>query len=147
MTFRLAVLFPEVGVDFPISYKVNQLLLDKLIDKLPKEQQQVIVDNKSFSLGVIISTRKSKTDLSIQGPSISKKYKMVDYTIWIPYLKVIKSSSLLETYLDFISEGIILVFEDLGRDNKKLISKIVGAVKKQVLTNPSYQYNPEDDEW
>lgn len=147
MTFRLGVIFPEVGVDFPISFKVNQFLLDKLIADLPKECQRVEVDGKPFSLGVVISTRKNKTDLSIQGPSVSRKHKMVDYTIWIPFQKVIKSSNVLKTYLDYISEGIVLVFEELNYDNKKLILKIITEVKKEVLTKSSYQYSPEEDEW
>jgi len=48
---------------------------------------------------MIVSTRKNATDLSIQGPSISKKYKMVDYAIWIPFAKVIESDNILFTYL------------------------------------------------
>jgi len=130
MSFRTASIFSEVGVDFPISYKVNQLLLDRLVKKLQKENQEVNVKGEFFSLGVIVSTRKNVTDLSFQGPSISKKYKMVDYTIWMPFAKVIESDNILFAYLDYLCQGISLVMKECGYPTAA-ISKIFEETKKR----------------
>ncbi|AYB34300.1 hypothetical protein D4L85_28630 [Chryseolinea soli] len=92
----------------------------------------------------MISTKKSKTDLSIQGPSISKKHKMVDYTLWIPYEKVIGSENVLSSYLDCVCEGIILVFREYQYESS-IVTKIFSDIKRKVLNNPEYEYRKEDD--
>jgi len=51
MSFRTASSFSEVGIDFPISYKVNKLLLDRLVKKLPRENQEVDVKGDAFRWG------------------------------------------------------------------------------------------------
>ncbi|HEY5750637.1 MAG TPA: hypothetical protein VIU12_31460 [Chryseolinea sp.] len=144
MSFGYGTIYMEEGVVFPISYKIGDLIIDEMQARLPKESQQVVVKGEPFSLGVVISTKKSKTELSIQGPSISKKYKMVDYTLWIPYEKVIKSKNIPNAYLDCVCEGIILVFKEYQYDSS-IVTKIFSDIKKEVLNNPEYEYRKEDD--
>jgi hypothetical protein len=53
-----------------------------------------------YSIGFYISTKKGTEKLNYFGPSISKKMKIVDYTMFIP--DEIKN---LENYLDTVFEG------------------------------------------
>ena len=84
--------------------------------------------------------------ISIQGPSFSKKYKMVDYTLWLPFSKIVMSQNILETYLDFVTEGLLAVFHKHEYPTD-IIVKVMNEVKSEVLNNPAYEYSEGADKW
>jgi len=146
MSFRSASIFPEVGITFPISGKVSQLVLDKLIANLPVENQEVIRKGESYSLGIVVSTGEDVAELSVLGPSISKKYKMIDYAVWIPYRKVIESENVLMSYIDYLYQGIVIVLKKYDYPTA-VVAEIFEDVKREVNDNPEYKYNLERDGW
>lgn len=82
--------------------------------------------------------------MSIQGPSFSKKYKMADYTLWLPYSKITDSQNTLEAYLDFLTAGLQAVFHRHEYPTG-VLTEVMNEVKSQVLNNPAYEYS--EDEW
>src|SRR5688572_23729096 len=62
-----------------------------------------------FSLGVIVVTKMGVAEIDIKGPSISKKHKVVDYSIFLP--ETIKD---IEQYLDFVFTGLASILEKYG---------------------------------
>jgi hypothetical protein len=146
MAFNISSLYVEVDISFPISHKVDQLILDKMISNLPRENQQIVKNGQAYDLGVIVSTKKQIIEMSIQGPSFSKKYKMVDYTLWLPYSKIIKAQNILEAYLDFVTMALQAVFQRNAYPTD-IIKKVMNEVKSEVLDNPDYEYSEKADGW
>ncbi|UBM60816.1 hypothetical protein LAG90_09225 [Marinilongibacter aquaticus] len=56
---------------------------------------------KGFSIGFMVTRKKGTDNLTIKGPSISKKLQIVDYTIFLP-----DEITDLNHYIDLVFEGI-----------------------------------------
>lgn len=70
-----------------------------------------------FDLGFIVVTKKGISKLEVHGPSISKKSKLVDYSIFLPEIL----SDLLQ-YIDLIFEGFNQVVSNFGVDGDSIMS-------------------------
>lgn len=59
------------------------------------------------SLGLIVATKEGVTDLNVKGPTISKKSKTVDYSIFIP-----QDINDMTMYLDNIFKGLNIILKN-----------------------------------
>lgn len=83
----------------------NFLLWTSFLEKYPE-----------YDLGFIITTKKGVEELHIKGPSISKRHKMVDYTIWLPDIDYS-----LGQYIDFVFEGIFIALKNYNVEENEII--------------------------
>lgn len=138
MEFSISSIFPEPGISFKVSYKVKKLIAnlikDNIVNKVEFEHKY-----KGFRLGIIISTESSRKAFEVKGPDISKRFRTVDYAVWIPYSEVVNSENMLEIYIDYVFKGIQEVFfkEQIEGIN---LNKIKTLIKDEVLNNVDYAY-------
>lgn len=124
--------------NFDISNKVLSLIIVKL-NTLIIPSELFNKKYEGYQLVLINSSRRQFEILTIKGPSVSKKYKCVEYVIYIPYLEVLNSENYLESFLNFYEQGVIEVLSKYQID----LSKVPDAfkeIKKEVLGNPDYRY-------
>ena len=69
-----------------------------------------------YSIGFIVVTKIGTTEWAVKGPSISKKMKIIDYSIFLP-----DTEYDLNLYVDFIFEGIFIALRKYKIDNESLI--------------------------
>lgn len=135
MHITVAGAYPEVGINFPISYKFNKLLREAIHS--PEEDfsdafQKVY--GKEYSLGIILSAKEDTLDLIIKGPSISKRYKAVDYVLYIPFCIIHSQADFFINYVNFVCDGIKSILEKYSQSESmyhKIYSFREEALKKE----------------
>jgi hypothetical protein len=107
---NVSSIYPEAGVTFPISYRFMQLLKEELA-QLAQQHLSVFQTayGQDYTLGIILSASSDAVNLEIMGPSISKRYKVVDYVLRIPFGIVEEVETLYSRYVFFVCQGIATV--------------------------------------
>ena len=115
----------------PILYLSYLNLTPGLTNQFSDESHQVVIRllRKEFSswsgffskypdfdLGFIVVTKKNNQDLIVRGPAVSKKEKLIDYSIFLP--EVLPD---LSQYLDLIFEGFSKVVSNFGVDRNNIM--------------------------
>ncbi|TGE20926.1 hypothetical protein [Hymenobacter metallicola] len=112
ISIKVSAIYPEAGVNFPISYLFMRLLREQLAHLEP--QQHVVFQAKyglDFTLGIILSAKSNTSQLEIKGPSSSKKYKVVDYVLYIPFVIAEEAETFYSQYVSFVCTGVSTVLE------------------------------------
>ena len=109
-SINVSSIYPEAGVTFPISYRFMQLLKEELA-QLAQQHLSVFQTayGQDYTLGIILSASSDAVNLEIMGPSISKRYKVVDYVLRIPFGIVEEVETLYSRYVFFVCQGIATV--------------------------------------
>jgi hypothetical protein len=109
-SINVSSIYPEAGVTFPISYRFMQLLKEELA-QLAQQHFSVFQTayGQDYTLGIILSASSADVKLEIRGPSISKRYKVVDYVLRIPFGIVEEAETLYSRYVFFVCQGIATV--------------------------------------
>lgn len=81
-----------------------------------------------YSLGLIVATKAGIVDLNVKGPTISKKSKTVDYSIFIP--QDIKD---MNTYLDSVFEGLNIILKKYNITETDTFKKDLESVYKTLI--------------
>ena len=84
-----------------------------------------------YDLGFIITTKIGVDELFVKGPSISKKMKVVDYTIFLP--NIIND---IEQYVNLVFEGINIVLKKYNIDGNNIIA--IREICKEELNLSAY---------
>ena len=112
-------------------------MYDKHYDTIYEPLKSILVNNrnlwgndtnkyKDFKLTFYIVTKKGVDDLYTKGPSVSKKYLTVDYSIFLP--DEIKD---LNHYIDLVFEGVGIVLQKYGVQNSA-IEEMKNECKKEL---------------
>ena len=137
MKFRFSAIFSQVGVSFKISHKVIKLIWNEL------EEQVALSDffvkkHKDYTLVFIYSARE-QNDFSIMGATISKRYKVVEYVINMPYKEIQSDPKVYDVFLTYLEKGIREIFAMYDIEQCELTS-IFKNVREKVIDNPDYLY-------
>lgn len=133
-SINVSGIYPEAGVNFPISYLFMRLLREQLAQIEP--QHHAVLQAKyglDFTLGIILSAKTGTSQVEIKGPSISKKYKVVDYVLYIPFAIAEEAETFYSQYVSFVCTGVATVLEkfmDAGVV-KEAVAKFKGCALEQ----------------
>lgn len=130
-------IYAEVGYSFEISHKIYKLIDEKL-NQIIKPDGIFKTKYQGYQLVFITSTRSDLKELLIMGPTISRRYKVVEYVLYIPYYPVINSENYLKTFLDYYEDGVKKVLEIVKIDSTPIAS-IFADIKGEVVDNPFYE--------
>jgi hypothetical protein len=137
MKFRFSAIFSQVGISFDISHKVVKLIWNEI------EEKVILSDfykekHKDYTLVFIYSARE-QNDYAIMGATISKRYKVVEYIIYMPYKEIQSDPKVYDVFLTYIEKGIREIFEMYDIEQCEL-TPIFQNVRKKVINNPDYLY-------
>ncbi|WP_459394508.1 hypothetical protein [Paenibacillus sp. CAU 1782] len=94
-------------------------------------------------MNLIVSTKSDQQEVRIKGPDISKKYKEIDWGLWLPYNQITSSADPLKTYLYYYFEAVYLVLEQYNVPYE-LVTKVRLLVEEEVLNNDEYLFSEEE---
>jgi hypothetical protein len=135
MKFRFSAIFSQVGVSFNISHKVIKLIWNELEDKIALSDF-FEKKHKDFTLVFIYSARE-QNDFTVMGATISKRYKVVEYVINMPYQEIRSDPKMYDVFLGYMERGIREIFEMYGIEQREL-TPIFQNVREKVIGNPDY---------
>jgi hypothetical protein len=120
MVANFGQIYIEAGVDFPFSYHA-QILLSNSISPLLEVSPKFLANyGKGFELMFNISAKRRLSDNEIKGPTVFKKTKDVEYTIFLPYDVIRRAKDEHRLALGFIFKGVYSVLESIDVDTTEV---------------------------
>ena len=141
MKIYVSQIYIQVGVSFPFSHHMQLWLgeqLSTMITITPEFRQTYGVD---FDLIVQISARKGLVQNEIKGPTVFKKTKDVEYTIFLPYDVIARAENGCGTASTFILDGIQAVLTAAHLDAGDLAVRRDSFIK-HICTEPAMLKGP-----
>ncbi|KGN79350.1 hypothetical protein HW49_06255 [Porphyromonadaceae bacterium COT-184 OH4590] len=135
MKFRIGAIFSDVGISFKISHKVVKLIWNDLEKEINLSDEYNKV-HKDYTLVFLYSARESN-DFFVTKPTISKRYKIVEYVIYMPYKEIQKDTDIYNVFLCYMEKGIRNVFEQYNI-NQNQIDDIFSKIRMKVIGNKEY---------
>ena len=134
--------YNEVGYSFNISHKVNNLIRDKVIEKIIEPNELDKKDNDWY-LNLSVATDSNTKELEVRGPDIRKRAKFIDFGLWLPHDAINKSDYPLKEYIKYYFLALKQVFRNYNIPEEKF-DPIQKFVEKEVLNNNEYEYTDEE---
>ncbi|UTC66573.1 MULTISPECIES: hypothetical protein [unclassified Treponema] len=135
MKFRIGAIFSDVGISFKISHKVVKLIWNDLEKEINLSDEYNKV-HKDYTLVFLYSARESN-DFFVTNPTISKRYKVVEYVIYMPYKEIQKDTDIYNIFLHYMEKGIRNIFEQYNI-NQYQIDDIFSKIRMKVIGNKEY---------
>jgi hypothetical protein len=137
MKFSFSAIFSQVGISFDISHKVIKLIWNELEEKVALSDS-FAKKHKDYTLVFMYSARE-QNDYAIMCPIISKRYKVVEYVIKMPYKEIQSDPKVYDIFLTYMEKGIREIFEMYDIKQSEL-TPIFQNVREKVIGNPDYLY-------
>jgi len=136
MYIELSEIYAEVGINFPLSYRFGKLLMKKLQLIAPEVTARLKqMYGAGYGFWIILSSRKNVTSFEIKGPSVSKRHKEVEYTVFITH-DIAGRDSFLQDYLALLIPALQTVFAPVADGEK--VTAILKEFAEEVLQNEAY---------
>ncbi|KEZ47965.1 hypothetical protein [Metabacillus indicus] len=144
MYITVSRLYDEVGTYFPISYKVGNLIIHEINEKITGPYKLDLV-NKDQLINLMVTTNRATTELEVRGPDYYRKDDIKVWALCLPYYRITEAPDVIEAYLDYFFLG---AFEVLKKYNVKLkdIEHVRDVIKKTIKTSPeNFLYDEEKE--
>ncbi len=123
MKVWFAQFYIEVGIRFPFTH-VFQLYLSTEITALVEPSPKFInIYGSDFELMFRIGAKKSIEQNEIRGPTVFRKAKDVEYTIFLPFDAIQRDPDVLRSAVTFVLNGACAVLESLEIDTSKIVQR------------------------
>jgi hypothetical protein len=128
-------IYIEAGVDFPFSHVCQALLSKQFTALVVPSTTFVKTYGSDFELMFNVSAKTFIQDNEIRGPTVFRKAKDVEYTIFLPFDVISKSTDVPRTALLFLFRGACSVLESLGIETAKIMEK-QGSLIERICADP-----------
>src|SRR5262249_42555215 len=133
----------EAGAVFPFSHHFQRRLsheITALVQPSPKFTETYGAD---FEVMFRISAKHDLDDNEVRGPTVFKKKKDIEYTVFLPFDKIMNHADAPRHVLVFLFRGVYDVFDKLEIDKTNLLEaeqSLIGAICSDpaMLAEPSW---------
>lgn len=111
------------GVCFPWSYRFQQKLSDEISSMVSSDDAFSERFGLEWDLAFYISAKQEIQDVEVRGPSIWKKGRSVEFTLFLPFDLIPRGDGFASPALEFLCDGIQRVFDQIGLKADELGSR------------------------
>jgi len=124
MNVFVSQIYIEPGVNFPFSSAFQRWISGEFSKLVSLSETFIKTYSEDFKLIFRLSAKPNITESQIRGPTVFKKTKDVEFTIFLPYYtgRYGTRESYRQPLSDFL-ESSVVVFETLGIDGSKITEK------------------------
>ena len=130
----------EVGYEFLISHKVDNLIINLLSEKIIIPYKLDAIDEEIF-LNLQVSTDSKCSRIDVVKPD-SVNDEFLTWKMWLPYKQIVESGNYLDEYLNCFFDAATQVFTEYGVDVQDVLA-VKEIIKTEVLDNSDYEYVEE----
>ena len=98
-----------------------------------------------FELMFRISAKRAIQNIEVRGPTVFKKSKDVEYTIFLPFAVIMSHADAPRRAIDFLLNGVCEVFDALEISSAKLLGSR-DAIRDGLCADPAMLHPPSWDE-
>jgi hypothetical protein len=136
MNLVISSLFCEPGCFFSIPYKVDLLIAKKLNEMIIKLNGLDKVNPES-TLCLIVSTNSKTFSVDVKGRILKRKAGYINWGIWLPYEKIIKTKNQLNPYIQYFFDAMVIFFSKFNVQESD-VRKVQDVIERTVINNPEY---------
>ena len=137
MTLLIGAWYNEPGYKFNFSHKVD-LFIREQVTSVIFSKYHLFDRDKTWYLNLVVATDSKTEELEVKGPEVRKRAKMIDYGLWLPYMKITTSAYPLKSYINYFLKALKIVFINYGV-SKDDFDEIEEACMSEILNNPIYE--------
>lgn len=131
MNVYVTQIYIEPGVNFPFTCAFQRRMCNDLTKLVTPSEKFLKKYSEDFDIGFNVSAKAEIAEAEIKGPTVFKKAKDVEFTIFLPYHtgQYGTRESYRQPLLHFL-ESVVIVFERLGIDGSKVTEKSAEIVER-----------------
>lgn len=138
-------IYCEPGVEFPFSHFFQRRFSEEVTELAEASAKFLKIYGRDFELMFRISAKQSLEDNEIKGPSVFRKTKDVEYTVFLPFNTVMRHADAPRQALRFLLKGVYSVFDELEIDKARLLAKEESIIEN-VCSDPTMLAAPSWDD-
>jgi hypothetical protein len=136
MRVYVTQIYIEAGVYYPFSHHFQNFISDELTKRLTPSDAFISKYAEDFNLIFNMSAKAKIPTAEIKGPTVFRKDKDVEYTIFLPFnIHDVQSSEVYRQTLRLLISSISSVLIDLEIDASQLLRDSEDIVER-ILSNP-----------
>lgn len=120
MNVHVGQVYVKPGIGFPFSHLMQRWLSNKLSSLSTPSPDFVQKYGADFDLVIRISAETNISDNVIRGPTVFRRGKDIEYTIFLPFDIIRSSSDWCSSAMRFVVAGVRSVFNDVGIETNSL---------------------------
>ena len=140
MKVHFGQIYIEPGVTFPFSFQFQRRLSDEITAMVTPSANFIQRYGEDWDLMFRISAKSAISDTEVRGPSVFKKGKDVEFTIFLPFGVIHREAAASRSAIGFLLQGICSVFHSLGIDTSELQTRQSSLVE-DISSDPT-MFNP-----
>jgi len=141
MKVSVGQIYVQAGVNFPFSHMMQRWLGEELTLLIDSYSEFAEKFGPDFNMMIRISADSKISDNVIKGPTIFKKNRSVEYTVFLPYSVIIVAPDGCILTVKYILSGIRSIFMLVGIDTIQLDKK-THYIIKHICSNSSMLKKP-----
>lgn len=133
MSIYVSQIYPEAGVSYPFSHRFQKYLSELVNSEVGVSQKFVDQYGPDYDLIFRMSAKEGLAAPEIKGPTVFKRDKDVEYTVFLPFDRTAKlETSTLWRAVEMLLASMIEVLDRLGMSTTRL-SHNSSAIVSQIL--------------
>lgn len=138
-------IYIEAGVSFPFSHHFQLRLSQEVTALVVPSPKFLNKYGENFELMFRISAKEALEDNEIRGPTVFKRTKDVEYTVFLPFTVIMQQADAPKHALKYLLKGVCNVFDQLEIDTTNLIKKQESLIDG-ICSDPKMLEAPSWDE-
>jgi hypothetical protein len=138
-------IYVEPGVNFPFSHLFQRRLSRDVTALVEPSAEFLRKYGSEFEMTFNVSAKQDLLDNEIRGPSVFKKTKDVEYTVFLPFDVIIRHADAPRHALRFLLKGVCNAFDRLEINKAKLLDTQDSLIEG-ICTDPTMLAVPSWDE-
>jgi hypothetical protein len=134
----------EGGANFPFSHHFQKRLLEEVTALVEPSPKFCAKYGKDWDLIFNISAKKALRDNEIRGPTVFRKAKDVEYTIFLPFRVIMQYDDAPRVALRYLLKGVCEVLDQLEIDKRKLVERQESLIE-EICSDPTMLEAPSWD--
>jgi len=115
-------IYIQEGITFPFTHNFQKYLSDEITSLVECSTEFNKTYGPDWEIIFRISAKKDIDETEIKGPTLFRKDKDIEYTIFLPYVKIMNESDIYKAALNTILLSVREVLDSLGIVTTKLIN-------------------------
>ena len=145
MNVSFSQIYMVPGVDFPLSHSFQHRISKDVSRSIKSSATFLKRYGAEFELVFNVSAKPRIRTSKICGPSVSKKTKRVDYTIFLPFDAILRHADAPRVAVKSLLEAVCDVLVRLEIDTARLVAR-QNAIIEGICSDPKMLEEPNWDE-
>jgi hypothetical protein len=136
MKIHFGQLYVEPGVSIPFSFQFQHRLSDEITRLVDPSAEFIQQYGDGWELMFRISAKRAICASEICGPSVFKKSKDVEFTIFLPFDIIQRESIVLQSAISFLLQGVCSALDSLGIDSSGIQARLA-SLAESISSDPT----------